>query len=130
MKLSIVLLGLLNVIAVNALLAAAPPAYKTTPDGVIIYTDPLVTGTSHAVKPEMITDNIIKSDGSSWKRDHPNEATKNITIGDRKGTFNAMLQKRMFRINVITPNEPKHLEFDAKCDAAVLYKGKKSIIKL
>lgn len=60
MKLRTLLLGVLNVIGINALLAAAPPAYKTTPDGVIIYTDPLVTGTSNAVKLEVITDNIIR----------------------------------------------------------------------
>ncbi|OQP61181.1 alpha-xylosidase [Niastella vici] len=58
------------------------------------------------------------------------EATKTITVGDRKGTFNGMLQRRMFRINVITPNEAKRLDFDAKCDKEVLYDGKKVNIKL
>jgi alpha-D-xyloside xylohydrolase len=58
-----------------------------------------------------------------------NEATKTITVGDRKGTFNGMLQKRTFRINIITPNEAKHLDLDARCDKAVLYEGKKLIIK-
>jgi alpha-D-xyloside xylohydrolase len=60
MKLRMLLFGLLHVIGMNALLAEAPPAYRTTPDGVIIYTDPLVTGISHAVKLEVITDNIIR----------------------------------------------------------------------
>ncbi|AEV98724.1 alpha-xylosidase [Niastella koreensis] len=60
MKLRTLLSGLFNIIVINTLLAAAPPAYKTTPDGVIIYTDPLVTGTSNAVKLEVITDNIIR----------------------------------------------------------------------
>ncbi|OQP60522.1 alpha-xylosidase [Niastella vici] len=59
-----------------------------------------------------------------------NEAAKTITIGDRKGTFNGMLPKRTFRINVITPNEAKHLEFDAKCDKEIMYEGKKLTIKI
>lgn len=74
MKLSILLLSLLNIIAVNALLAAAPPAYKTTPDGVIIYTDPLVTGTSNAVKLEVITDNIIRVIAAPEKEITPTES--------------------------------------------------------
>jgi alpha-D-xyloside xylohydrolase len=59
MKLRLPLFGLLNFAVLNALLAE-PPIYKTTPDGVIIFTDPRVTGTSNAVKLEVITDNIIR----------------------------------------------------------------------
>ena len=54
-----------------------------------------------------------------------NEATKTITIGDRKGSFNGMLQKRVFRINIITPGQAKRLDFDAKCDKEISYEGKK-----
>jgi alpha-D-xyloside xylohydrolase len=59
-----------------------------------------------------------------------NEATKTVTISDRKGTFNGMLQKRTFRINIITPNATKRLDPDAKGDKEVLYEGKKLVIKL
>jgi alpha-D-xyloside xylohydrolase len=59
-----------------------------------------------------------------------NEATKTITVGDRKGSFNGMLPKRTFRINIITPNATKRLDPDAKCDKEVMYEGKKLIIKL
>jgi alpha-D-xyloside xylohydrolase len=59
-----------------------------------------------------------------------NEATKTITIGDRKGSFSGMLQKRTFRVNIITPGKSKGLEFDAKGDKEVLYEGKKLMIKL
>ncbi|MFL5748059.1 MAG: TIM-barrel domain-containing protein [Niastella sp.] len=74
MKVRILFLGIFSVIAINALLAAAPPAYKTTPDGVIIYTDPLVTGTSHAVKLEVITDNIIRVIAAPEKEITPTES--------------------------------------------------------
>ncbi|THU41209.1 DUF5110 domain-containing protein [Niastella caeni] len=58
------------------------------------------------------------------------EATKTITVGDRKGSFNGMLQKRAFRINIITPNGIKPFDLEAKCDKEVVYEGKKLIIKL
>jgi alpha-D-xyloside xylohydrolase len=59
-----------------------------------------------------------------------NEATKTITVGDRKGSFIGMLQKRTFRINIITANETKRLDFDAKCDKEFVYEGRKIIIKM
>jgi len=59
MKLRLVLSSLLTVAIVNVLLAA-PPSYKTIPDGLIIFTDSLVTGTSNAVRLEVIADNIIR----------------------------------------------------------------------
>jgi alpha-D-xyloside xylohydrolase len=39
---------------------AAPPSYIQTKDGVIVFTDPLFTGTSKAVKLEVVSDNIIR----------------------------------------------------------------------
>src|SRR4030095_13652697 len=50
-----------------------------------------------------------------------NEATKTVTIGDRKGSFNGMLQKRIFRINLIQSNEAKGLDFNANGDKEVFY---------
>jgi alpha-D-xyloside xylohydrolase len=73
MKLRILLFSLFNVTVIHALLAA-PPAYETTPDGVIIYTDPLVTGTSHAVKLEVIADNIIRVIAAPDKEIAPNKS--------------------------------------------------------
>lgn len=58
-----------------------------------------------------------------------NEATKTVTIGDRKGSFNGMLQKKTFRINFITPGGAKSLDFGSKCDKAASYKGKEITIK-
>jgi alpha-D-xyloside xylohydrolase len=59
-----------------------------------------------------------------------NEATKTVTIGDRKGSFNGMLQKRTFRINLITSREAKRLDLDVRCDKEVLYDGNMTVIKL
>jgi len=58
-----------------------------------------------------------------------NEATKTITIGDRNGSFNGMLAKRVFRINAISPGKTKSLDFDAG-EKQVNYAGKKITIKL
>jgi alpha-D-xyloside xylohydrolase len=59
MKRSLLLLGMLSAFAFNDLLAA-PPSYIQTKDGVIVFTDPAFTGTSNAVKLEVISDNIIR----------------------------------------------------------------------
>ena len=58
-----------------------------------------------------------------------NEATNTITIDARKGSFNGMLEKRIFRINIISPNNAKHLDFDAS-DKEATYEGNKITIKI
>jgi len=59
-----------------------------------------------------------------------NEATKTITVGDRRGSFKGMLSKRTFRINLITTKKAKDLDFESKCDKEVFYEGKKLLIKI
>ena len=59
MKRFLLLLSMLCAFAFNDLLAA-PPSYIQTKDGVIVFTDPAFTGTSNAVKLEVISDNIIR----------------------------------------------------------------------
>ena len=59
MRLRLLLFGFLNCWALNVLLAE-PPSFIQTKDGVIIYTDPMFTGTSNTVKLEVIADNIIR----------------------------------------------------------------------
>nr|WP_294795817.1 TIM-barrel domain-containing protein [uncultured Mucilaginibacter sp.] len=59
-----------------------------------------------------------------------NESTKTITIADRNGSFDGMLQKRTFRLNLFTPNKTKPLDYEDKPDKEVIYNGKKLIIKL
>jgi len=61
---------------------------------------------------------------------HYSEATKTITVGDRKGSFNGMLSKRILRINIITPKQARSLSFDAKCDREIRYEGKKIVLKI
>jgi alpha-D-xyloside xylohydrolase len=59
MKLRLLLYSLLTLVLMNDLLAA-PPAYITLPDGVLLFTDSSLTGSPHAVKLEVIADNIIR----------------------------------------------------------------------
>ena len=58
------------------------------------------------------------------------EATKTITIENRKGSFNGMLQKRNFRVNIISRDKTKSLDFDASCDKEISYEGKKLTFNL
>ena len=58
-----------------------------------------------------------------------NEATKKVTVGKREGGFNGMLQKRTFRINLITPGKTKQLDMDTY-DREILYDGKPIEVKL
>ncbi|MBO9729765.1 MAG: DUF5110 domain-containing protein [Chitinophaga sp.] len=57
------------------------------------------------------------------------ERTATVTIGDRKGSFNNMLKKRTFRINMITPGNARRLDLDSTCDKEVVYEGKHLSIK-
>ena len=58
-----------------------------------------------------------------------NNATKTITIGDRKGSFNGMLEKRVFNINIISAHKTKSLDFSTS-DKTIFYEGKKLTIKM
>jgi alpha-D-xyloside xylohydrolase len=58
-----------------------------------------------------------------------NEATKTITIEDRKGSFKGMLEKRIFNINIISAYKTKGLDFNS-CDKSISYNGKKLTIKM
>ena len=51
------------------------------------------------------------------------EAKKQLIIGSRKGSFDGMLQNRIFRIVWISKTKPKALDFENKEDAMVNYKG-------
>ena len=59
MRMRFLLLNLLCFSIVNAVLAE-PPSYIQTKDGVIVFTDPVFTGVSNAVKLEVVSDNIIR----------------------------------------------------------------------
>jgi alpha-D-xyloside xylohydrolase len=58
-----------------------------------------------------------------------NEVTKSVTVGKMEGGFNGMLQKRTFRINLITPGKTKQLDMGTY-DKETLYEGKKIEVKL
>src|SRR5690349_10540351 len=59
MKRFLLLLSCFCAFAFNDLLAA-PPSYIQTKDGVIVFTDPAYTGTSNAIKLEVVSENIIR----------------------------------------------------------------------
>src|SRR5947207_1132540 len=59
MKIRLLLLAILFGAVFNIILAA-PPSYIETKNGVIIFTDPVFTRTAHAVKLEVVSDNIIR----------------------------------------------------------------------
>ena len=59
MRQRLLLLNILCFSLINVLLAE-PPYYIQTKDGVIVFTDPVFTGTSKAVKLEVASDNITR----------------------------------------------------------------------
>lgn len=59
-----------------------------------------------------------------------NEATKQLNIGARQGSFPGMLMNRTFRVVWITPTAPRKLDFDADADKTVDYNGKRLAIKM
>ncbi|MEO8111176.1 MAG: TIM-barrel domain-containing protein, partial [Ginsengibacter sp.] len=73
MKLRLLLFSFLNFWSLNVLLAETP-SYIQTKDGVIIYTDPVFTGTSNAVKLEVIADNIIRVIAAPGKEIAPTQS--------------------------------------------------------
>jgi len=58
-----------------------------------------------------------------------NESTKTVVIGNRKGTFNGMLPKRVFTINIISPNNKNSLQFNTP-QKHFFYDGEKTVIKI
>ncbi len=58
------------------------------------------------------------------------EATKTLTIGNRAGTFNGMLQQRTLRVIFISKNNPKPFDPDGKADQVIKYNGKKVTVKM
>jgi alpha-D-xyloside xylohydrolase len=58
------------------------------------------------------------------------ENTKTLTIDDRKGNFPGMLEKRVFKIVLISPGQAKSLDLEKRADKEVQYNGKKLILKM
>jgi alpha-D-xyloside xylohydrolase len=59
-----------------------------------------------------------------------NNAKKELTINDRKGSFNGMLKERKFNIVKVSKNKGTGLESVEKFDNVVSYTGKKLVVKL
>ncbi|WP_236652911.1 TIM-barrel domain-containing protein [Chitinophaga vietnamensis] len=82
---------------------------------------------------------LYEDDGSSYNYEKGqftiipidyNENTKTLTIGDRKGTYNEMLQQRTFRVIKVAAATPKALDPDGKADQEIRYEGKRITIKI
>jgi len=58
-----------------------------------------------------------------------NEQKKALTIGNRKGSFKGMKEKRMFQIVLVRPGKVHGLS-NQKVDTTVTYNGKKQVISL
>jgi len=59
-----------------------------------------------------------------------NEGDNTLTIGDRKGSYKGMSVKRVFRVNKISPDKTKALDFSAPADTEMIYEGKKTSRKI
>ncbi|MBC7889340.1 MAG: DUF5110 domain-containing protein [Ferruginibacter sp.] len=59
-----------------------------------------------------------------------NEAVKTLVIGERKGNFNGMLQKRSFNIIWVNKQKAAPLDADVKADVKLTYTGKELTIKM
>lgn len=59
-----------------------------------------------------------------------NEAAKTLTIGERKGNFEGMMQKRTFNIVVISKKNPGKMKLDATPDKVMTYDGSEQKIEL
>ena len=58
------------------------------------------------------------------------EATRTLTIGERKGDFKGMLKQRRFNIVVITRDNPRELDLENPAGQMVEYNGKQVTVKL
>ena len=59
-----------------------------------------------------------------------NEATATLTVGQREGSFDHMLQKRTFRIIRITKDQPAALDFDQPAFSLIQYEGTPQSVQL
>ena len=58
------------------------------------------------------------------------DATRTVSFGQRKGSFNGMLKQRRFNVVLITPDEARPLNLDNPSGTMVRYNGKAQSVKL
>jgi alpha-D-xyloside xylohydrolase len=59
-----------------------------------------------------------------------NDAKKQLIIGDRKGTYPGMLNKRTFNISIVRPNVSTGVDINSKPDKTIEYSGSATIVQL
>lgn len=60
---------------------------------------------------------------------HWNDAKRQLSISDRKGTFSGMLEKRQFHIILVKESHGTGIEFTKEPDKVILYQGKQQIVQ-
>ncbi len=78
---------------------------------------------------ENVNYNYEKGKFSTIEFDY-NEKEKTLTINDRHGEFDGMLNSRTFEIKWITKNNPSAMELNSKPDEVIKYEGKKIFVKM
>lgn len=78
---------------------------------------------------ENINYNYEKGKFSTIEFDY-NEKEKTLTINERHGEFDGMLNSRTFEIKWITKNNHSAMEFNSKPDNVIEYEGKKISVKM
>ena len=58
------------------------------------------------------------------------EATRTLTIGERKGSFKGMLRARRFNVVVVNRDNPRELDLENPAGLMVEYNGKQVTVKL
>ena len=58
------------------------------------------------------------------------ESKKELTIGNRRGSFDGMLKNRLFQIVMISQGKPGPLDFDIRAGKEVKYSGKEVTVRL
>ncbi len=58
------------------------------------------------------------------------EATRTLTIGERKGSFKGMLMQRRFNVVVVSRDKARKLDLENPAGQMVEYNGKQVTVKL
>lgn len=83
--------------------------------------------------------NLYEDDGKSYQYEKGaysiipldyHETGHTLTIGERSGTYEGMLKKRVFKIKWVSPDKPAELNFSTPADKLIEYDGQAVTIKI
>jgi alpha-D-xyloside xylohydrolase len=90
-----------------------PASFVKTPDGVIVYTDPLYTGTAHAVKLEVVADGIIRVVVAPGKELPPSKSLVTVYTRDPKLAWEVVPAKEQVTLKTKSLSAVAHLKTGA-----------------